>query len=134
MSNGKANAQSGHAYVEAILQALQSPNGAAYAQLHPGTKVSLDGKSEAHMLYLYDRLIADGFNVVVINDEDHVELPDFDGTKTLTALGVGPIYPRDRPSYLKKLKLWTGSPGRETAVHHPQQQIQQLCQPAQHNL
>ena len=108
MSDGKKNAQTGHAYVDAILHS-RSTNPEYfdhYAGLAPGTKICLDGGSEERMLALYDRLQRDNISSVLIYDEGHVEPPDFDGSRTLTALGVGPILPSEAPGYLKKLRLW----------------------------
>lgn len=108
MSTGKENAQAGHAYVNALLHS-RSANPKyfdLYAELKPGTKICLDGKSELHLLELHDRLERDGIPSTLIYDKDHVEPPDFDGSRILTALGVGPILPSEAPGYLRKLKLW----------------------------
>jgi hypothetical protein len=119
MSDGKAHAQSGHAYT--LLHALQheDPRALAYAALRPGTKVCLNGGSHADMLRLLDRLGATPLPHVRIIDSGHVEPPDFYGRPVLTAIGVGPLLRADAPPFLKRLPLWTGPfPGRQNA-HAP---------------
>lgn len=114
MSQGKANAQSGHAYVDALLNALSSDCPKAksmaqsYAALKPGTKICLNGGSLFHIEKLIARLEASSIPHAVIVDSGHVELPDFDGSPVLTAVGIGPLAKEDTPNFIKKLKLWTG--------------------------
>lgn len=114
MSEGKANAQAGHAYVDALLHALDNPHSVAreraraYAGLRPGTKICLDGGSLADFDRLLAELQARGIPHVLIHDEGHVELPDFDGSRMATAIGIGPIYRDERPRCLKRLPMWTG--------------------------
>lgn len=133
MSEGKANAQAGHAYVDALLHALDHPNcvtrerAQAYAGLRPGTKICLDGGSLAD----FDRLLAEldvrGIPHVLIHDQDHVELPDFDGSRIVTAIGIGPISRDARPRSLKRLPMWTGGKRTRLLVDqktpHPQKEI-----------
>ena len=57
------------------------------------------------------RLAEAGISSYPIIDRDHVELPHFDGSPVLTALGVGPIARADIPSFMRKLKLF-GKEGR----------------------
>jgi len=112
MPNGKDVSQAGHAYVDALLLSLKSDDGDtraqanAYAALRPGTKVCLNGNTEAQLLMLEERLRAAGLPVVRIVDQGHICLPDFDGSPILTALGVGPITRAQTPSFFKKLKLY----------------------------
>lgn len=108
MSDGKSRAQTGHAYVDTLLDALATgaPEAAAYAALRPGTKICLKGGSEEKLRQTAERLDALGIPNTLIIDRDHVELPDFDGSPTLTALGVGPISRADVPGFIRKLKLY----------------------------
>lgn len=106
MSPGKAIAQAGHAYFAAGLGSLDTSAGATYARLNPGTKICLDGGSEADMMRLAQKLEAAGIQTFPIIDRDHVEPPHFDGSPILTAIGVGPIARTDVPSPLRKLKLY----------------------------
>jgi len=108
MSAGKAIAQAGHAYTAALIGTLPTPEGAAYAALTPGTKICLAGGSEDDLWALEERLARDGIPSFPIIDRDHVELPDFDGSPILTALGVGPISRAQAPGALRKLKLFGG--------------------------
>lgn len=108
MSDGKAHAQSGHAYTDTLLHALQhdDPRASAYARLRPGTKVCLNGGSREEMLRLLDRLSATPLPHIAIIDSGHVEPPDFDGSPVLTAIGVGPLLRAEAPPFLKRLPLW----------------------------
>ncbi|HDZ53507.1 hypothetical protein LCGC14_0044620 [marine sediment metagenome] len=108
MSQGKANAQCGHAYVAAAIGALGTPEGDAYARLIPGTKICLDGGSLQKMQLLIEQLSLQGIPCFPIIDRDHVELPDFDGSPILTAIGLGPFTRADTPRALRKLKLFKG--------------------------
>ena len=122
MSEGKANAQAGHAYVDALLYSLNHHDttvrdrAMAYAGLRPGTKICLDGGSHGDFDRLIAELIARDIPHILITDQGHVELPDFDGSPVVTAIGIGPI-PRDaRPRALKRLSMWTG--GARLRAHH----------------
>lgn len=107
MSEGKCIAQAGHAYTDTLLAHLQTDHGRAYAALRPGTKICLSGGSDDDLLRLAERLSLAGIPHVTITDSGHVELPDFDGSPVLTAIGVGPIPRALAPGFLRKLKLYT---------------------------
>jgi len=135
MSEGKANAQSGHAYLDALLHSLghsdHSVRQAAqdYAQLKPGTKICLDGGPAGGFDRLVCGLVQAGIPFVTITDRDHVELPHFDGNPIVTAIGIGPLSKSEIPPCLKRLKLWKGgarshlglSQGGKPAVSDPGQ-------------
>lgn len=112
MPVGKSEPQAGHAYVDALLLSLQSPDdhiraqAEAYARLRPGTKVCLDGGSEMQLDLLEAQLTAAGLPVARIIDSGHICPPDFDGSPILTALGVGPITRGQAPRCLRSLKLY----------------------------
>ena len=108
MSSGKAIAQAGHAYTDALISSLYTDRGRAYAALRPGTKICLDGGSHENLMRLAGRLDAVGLSFSLITDHGHVELPHFDGGDVVTAIGIGPLYKTESPSFLKKFKLWTG--------------------------
>lgn len=108
MSPGKAAAQAGHAWVDVLIANPQSPHNAAYCALRPGTKLTLDGGDESALIRMADRFVREGVPHILIYDQDHVELPDFDGSRILTALGVGPFPKGAEPRALKKLPLWKG--------------------------
>lgn len=111
MSPGKAAAQAGHAWVDTLLINPDTPHGAAYRALRPGTKITLAGGDEIALLRLADRLDADGLPFALIHDQGHVEPPHFDGSLILTALGAGPFPRGEEPSYLRRLPLWKGGGG-----------------------
>lgn len=114
MSEGKANAQAGHAYVDALVNSLHHPDqslraiGLSYAGLRPGTKICLDGGSLFCLKALISRLEYSGIPHSVIIDQDHVELPDFDGSPVMTAIGLGPFHKSDTPKFIRNLPMWKG--------------------------
>lgn len=114
MSEGKANAQSGHAYVDALLLSLSHNNpdiraaAERYAALTPGTKICLDGGSLERLEQLSVELELAGIPHVRIIDQGHVEPPQFDGSPVLTAIGVGPVSRSDAPKCLRRLPMWSG--------------------------
>lgn len=114
MSEGKANAQAGHAYVDALLHSLHHEDpliqarARSYAAACPGTKICLDGGALPHLEALAADLAAAGIPHIQITDRNHVELPDFDGSPIVTALGIGPLPSNLRPKALRRLKLWAG--------------------------
>ncbi len=108
MSPGKAAAQAGHAWVDTLLLYPDAPHNAAYRALRPGTKLTLDGGCGEAILHLADRLGREGVPFSLIYDQDHVEPPHFDGSRILTALGVGPFPKGAEPRALRKLPLWRG--------------------------
>jgi PTH2 family peptidyl-tRNA hydrolase len=114
MSEGKTIAQAGHAFLDAILKVSPSSDPyihharQAYLDLSPGTKITLDGGSLAEMEVLIERLALAGIPHIPIIDEHHVELPDFDGSPVLTAIGVGPLFRDQSPGCLRRLPLWKG--------------------------
>jgi peptidyl-tRNA hydrolase len=112
MSPGKAIAQAGHAYMGALKrsQALTPQAYHAYTSLDVATKICLNGRSEDNLIHCFQRLSLVGIPAFLVYDSGHIELPYFDGSSTLTALGVGPIARADTPGFLKKLKLWSGLP------------------------
>lgn len=107
MSPGKAAAQAGHAWVDTLLLHPDSCWNAPYRALRPGTKITLDGGSEANLLRVADRLRLKGVPFVLIHDRGHVEPPHFDGSPILTALGAGP-FPKGMEPRELRLPLWRG--------------------------
>ena len=125
MSNGKTIAQAGHAFVDATLKSgltndpelLEARE--AYLGLSPGTKITLDGGSLAAMERLIERLTLAGIPHIPIIDEHHVELPDFDGSPVLTAIGIGPLFRHQTPGCLRRLPLWKGRTQSRFVTHLP---------------
>lgn len=113
MSTGKAIAQAGHAFIEAYFDTLTTnPSMAAtYRGLSPGTKITLAARSKQELLRLSEKCKFLEIPSRIIIDSGHVELPDFDGSPTVTALGIGPIDKQTSRKLLSSLRLWTGSGG-----------------------
>lgn len=107
MSSGKAVSQAGHAFSEALLCGLMSAHEPSwrYACLNPGTKLTLSLPLR-YFDQLQDELSSLEIPVVRIIDQGHVELPDFDGSPKITALGFGPLMRHQSPKTLKKARLW----------------------------
>ncbi|MBW3243240.1 peptidyl-tRNA hydrolase [Epibacterium sp. DP7N7-1] len=114
MSEGKSNAQAGHAYVDSLLLSLSHENtdiraaAERYAALTPGTKICLDGGSLERLEQLSYELDLAGIPHVRIIDQGHVEPPHFDGSPVLTAIGVGPLTRSVAPKCLRRIHMWTG--------------------------
>jgi len=108
MTSGKAIAQAGHAYTQTLLHALKvdAPLAQDYARLEPGTKIALDGGDASRLEAIARKLDARGIPNRLIIDHGHVELPHFDGSPVLTALGVGPIDRATARKLLSSLRLW----------------------------
>jgi len=108
MSAGKSIAQAGHAYLESYLDAiLTNPDVAtAYSSLKPGTKIALEGGNALSLQVLHDTCRDLFVPCRLVVDQGHVELPDFDGSPIITALGVGPIGRQDARRLLGHLPLW----------------------------
>lgn len=108
MSDGKAIAQAGHAYLEAYLDATKArPTSAeAYSRLSPGTKIALDGGNTTTLYKIRDTCRDLGIPNRLIIDSGHVEMPHFDGSPIVTALGIGPIDPASARKLVGRLKLW----------------------------
>jgi peptidyl-tRNA hydrolase len=101
MSPGKAGAQAGHAFTDALLNGLSMGDAATarYAALRPGTKVLLG----APLWRLEEWAQMARFHAIpfaFIIDSGHIEPPDFDGSPVPTALGLGP-FDAERPMPLE---------------------------------
>ena len=107
MAPGKLASQAGHAYVGAFTDAIQKTPDviAAYHNefpRSPGTKVCLQA-SLAQITRLIEELAFTGIPHHVVYDSG---CPAFcDGTRVLTALGLGPVTNNEAPKFLKRLKL-----------------------------
>lgn len=112
MSDGKAIAQAGHAFLHSWLSSLEIRPDIArrYADLTPGTKITLVSKDALHLQETSDRLTEQGIPNFLVIDKDHIEPPDFDGSEVLTALGVGPLTRAEGKRFLRHFNLWTGGP------------------------
>src|SRR5579864_6053405 len=87
MDPGKIASQAGHAYLGAFAASQNTPEGAAYSQLSPGTKVCLQGNL-AELSHALEELKEAGIPHYLVIDSG---CPDFfDGQPTITALGFGP--------------------------------------------
>jgi len=93
MPNGKAIAQAGHAFTNALLAAHRlDPTliNAYQGTANLGTKIALKAASLDHLLRAYDAAQQAGLPCALITDEHHILPPDFTGDPIITALGIGP--------------------------------------------
>lgn len=123
MTSGKAAAQAGHAFVNALLAGLRAGDAPAqaYAELEPGTKITLCAPLSA-----FDAIeaLARFYDVPVFRviDSGHVQLPDFDGSPIPTALGLGPFdatrpIPKELKRAMKAASMWGAAPVRAAVAH-----------------
>lgn len=107
MTNGKAIAQAGHAYVNSLLEAQkQNPNIVEeYQQDGLGTKVCLLAASVQDLEMCYAFAKEQNLPTSLIIDSGHIMLPYFDGNPVITAVGIGPCT-RDQVQFLKHFKLY----------------------------
>jgi len=107
MAPGKLCSQSGHAYVGALTRALQQTPGlvAAYHNefpRSPGTKICLQANL-AQITRLIEELSFTPIPHHIVYDSGCANF--FNGERTLTALGLGPVTNSEAPRFLKRLKL-----------------------------
>lgn len=108
MPAGKLSSQTGHAYVNAILNALKlRPEIVTEYQgdADIGTKCCLAAKNEAKILEAYERAKEAGLPCSLIIDEHHILPPHFDGKPIITGLGIGPARRHEVP-FLKRFSSW----------------------------
>jgi len=107
MPPGKLSSQSGHAYLNAYLQAQQQrPEAAAHYQRDGiGTKVCLKAKNQEQILKAYEAAQAQGIPCSLIIDQHHVMPPHFTGEPIITALGIGPARKDEIRNITKRFSL-----------------------------
>ena len=107
MSAGKIASQAGHAFLNAYLETLNKfPHIAKeYQKEGIGTKICLNAKDLNKLLLIQRKLKAADINHYLVTDSGHIMPPFFDGSPIITALGIGPIYPSEVKSIIRRLKL-----------------------------
>lgn len=107
MPPGKLASQSGHAYLNAYLQAQQQRPEAAehYQRDGIGTKVCLKAKNQNQILQAYEAAKAQGIPCSLIIDQHHVMPPHFTGEPIITALGIGPARKDEIRNITKRFSL-----------------------------
>lgn len=108
MTPGKAASQAGHAFLDAFEKCrladplrAQEYNGGTH-----GTKVVLAAKTVDHLLTAQQMAQEWGIPCALITDSEHVMPPHFDGSPTVTALGIGPCRREEIKAITKKFKLY----------------------------
>lgn len=107
MPAGKLAAQSGHAYLNSYLKALEDrPEiAAAYQRDGLGTKVCLVASNEFRLLRAHDEAKRAGIPCALIIDQHHILPPHFNGDPIITALGLGPARQEEVRHITKKFNL-----------------------------
>lgn len=93
MPPGKLAAQAGHAYTDALCNALLKDKTRFTNYRNDakgGSKVTLKAKNETQLIKAYNELIELGIPCAIIVDREHILPPHFDGSPIITALGIGP--------------------------------------------
>jgi len=105
MTPGKIAAQTGHAFVDAYIKAIEvDPNKCKlYNSDNHGTKVVLQANLQ-ELFQIYEETIKSGIPAALIVDSGHIMPPHFTGAPIVTALGIGPVY-RHETEFLTKYSL-----------------------------
>ena len=107
MAQGKACSQIAHAFVGAFTNALQQAPESIQAYHNefprsPGTKICLQANL-AQITRLIEELSFTPIPHHIVYDSGCANF--FNGERTLTALGLGPVTNSEAPRFLKRLKL-----------------------------
>lgn len=91
MPRGKAAAQAGHAFTDALFAALLSqPDDAARYRDEGGPKAVVEARGLREIERAHEAARAAGLPCALVVDWGHVLPPHFDGSPIVTALGIGP--------------------------------------------
>jgi peptidyl-tRNA hydrolase len=101
-NRGKMGAQIGHAYTEAVFDALDRFPDVVKAYRDSGIVAKVCLVADEETLHKLSRLYKDKYGVALIKDAGKTVFP----RPMITALGIGPIDPKDREDILKGLKPW----------------------------
>ena len=101
MDYGKFGAQVSHASISAYKQTEKIIAEEWFSGEQ--TKVILSIKSEQALLTLYEKVKGEGLPCSLIQDAGYTV---FNGVKTNTCLGIGPVLPREVEHLTKRLRLY----------------------------
>jgi len=90
MPIGKLSAQAGHAYTDALSDAVENNPHRYKEYMKGGSKVTLKAKNEQQLIVTYYQVMDLGIPCAIVVDRTHVLPPHFDGSPIITALGIGP--------------------------------------------
>lgn len=107
MPNGKSNSQSGHAYVDTVLECLKTDPQRVneWQNGSHGTKVCLKAKNQHAIERAYKEAQQLGIPCALIVDSGHIMPPYFDGSPIVTALGMGPARQDEINQITKRFNL-----------------------------
>jgi PTH2 family peptidyl-tRNA hydrolase len=108
MLPGKLSSQAGHGYTESLFNCLEERPESFWRYRHKinaGSKATLIGKNEEALLKTAELCKRAGIPHALFYDEGHVMLPHFDGSRILTALGIGPVSRKEARPIVKKFQL-----------------------------
>jgi PTH2 family peptidyl-tRNA hydrolase len=107
MNPGKLAAQAGHAYTDTLYKSYDQDSELFHnyrVNGKGGSKVTLVAKNENHLLTAYQQCLDANVPCSIVVDREHVMLPHFDGSPTITALGIGPCTKAQVKSITKKFQ------------------------------
>lgn len=105
MTAGKLSSQAGHGYTETLFECLESRPDDFWRyrnKVNAGSKATLVAKNEEALLKTAELCRRAGIPHALFYDEGHVMPPHFDGSKVLTALGIGPVSRKEARPIVKR--------------------------------
>lgn len=103
MTKEKLASQTGHAFCNALLKADYETLIKYQGDEGIGTKVVLYADNQQDLEELYCEAQYQSYPSYLVIDSGHIHPPDFDGSPTISALGVGPLT-REQAQFLSHLK------------------------------
>lgn len=107
MSPGKMAAQAGHAFLDAyrVCQEDDPERAEKYCSVGHGTKVVLQGENEFSVWEAAWACKDAKIPFAEVYDSGHVMPPHFDGSRIMTAVGIGPATRAEVHAIVKKFPL-----------------------------
>jgi peptidyl-tRNA hydrolase len=108
MPEGKMSSQAGHGYTESLF-ACQDMHPELFHRykhkINAGSKATLVANDAETLLKVARQCEEAGIAHALFYDEGHVMPPHFDGSRILTALGIGPVSRKDAKRIVGKFRL-----------------------------
>ena len=107
MPAGKLAAQAGHAYTDSLFNAMcvDLERAKSYRdRTRGGSKVTVKAKNQTQLIKAYQQAKDLGLPCALIVDQHHILPPHFDGTPTITAVGIGPCTKEECREITKKFR------------------------------
>ena len=111
MPAGKLSSPAGHAYTDAILNAVENaPQRVADYRNGElgGSKVTLECKNETQLINAFNAARQLGLPCSIVVDSTHILPPHFDGSPIITAVGIGPCKKSECSAITKRFNCVRG--------------------------